>query len=155
MRILLASTRGAGHIGPLIPFAHAVKRAGHEVLFAAPHSSWQHVARAGLPFAGVDEPPPAELAPIWERVRAADPDEANRIVVSEIFEGAFPRYASPGLHALARRWRPDVILRETGEVASLRVAEVLGDPRAARRVLSQRRLRRGQRAVPHAVAALV
>jgi UDP:flavonoid glycosyltransferase YjiC (YdhE family) len=55
MRILLTSTRDAGHVAPLIPFALACRRAGHEVLLAAPRSAWEHVARAGLPFAGVDE----------------------------------------------------------------------------------------------------
>ena len=81
MRILLASTRGAGHIGPLVPFALACKRAGHDVLIAAPHSAWEHVARAKLPFAGVDDPPAEELDPIWARVRAAEPDERDRIVL--------------------------------------------------------------------------
>ena len=36
MRLLVATTRGAGHVGPLIPFARAAQRAGHQVLFAAP-----------------------------------------------------------------------------------------------------------------------
>ncbi|MDA0184425.1 glycosyltransferase [Solirubrobacter phytolaccae] len=130
MRFLFASTRGAAHIAPLVPFALACKRAGHEVLVAAPHSAWAHVARAGLPFAGFDEPPAEELAPIWARVRDADPDpdEQNRIVLAEIFHDAFPRYAYPGLLALARRMRPDVILHETEEHASARVATALGIP---------------------------
>ena len=87
MRILLASTRGAGHIGPMVPFALACKRAGHDVLFAAPHSAWAHVARAKLPFAGVDDPPAAELDPIWARVRAAEAGDADRIVLDEVFAG--------------------------------------------------------------------
>ncbi len=32
MRILFATTRGAGHVGPLIPFARAAAAAGHDVL---------------------------------------------------------------------------------------------------------------------------
>jgi hypothetical protein len=32
VRILFATTRGAGHLGPLVPFAQAAERAGHEVL---------------------------------------------------------------------------------------------------------------------------
>jgi len=128
MRFLFASTRGAAHIAPLVPFARACKRAGHDVLLAAPHSAWEHVARAGLPFAGFDEPSDEELAPIWARVREATPDEQNRIVLSEVFHDAYPRHAFPGLLALARRMRPDVILRETEEHASTRVAEALGLP---------------------------
>jgi UDP:flavonoid glycosyltransferase YjiC (YdhE family) len=55
MRILLTSTAGAGHVGSLIPFALACRRAGQEVLVAGPRSAWEHVGRVGLPFARVDE----------------------------------------------------------------------------------------------------
>ena len=34
MRIVFATTRGAGHLGPLIPIARACMRAGHDVLVA-------------------------------------------------------------------------------------------------------------------------
>jgi UDP:flavonoid glycosyltransferase YjiC (YdhE family) len=129
MRILLAGTRGAGHIGPLVPFALACKRAGHDVLIAAPHSAWAHVARSRLPFAGVDDPPSAVIDPLWARVRAAaDEDEAGRIVIEDVFAGAFARSAYPGMLALVRRWRPDVILRETLELASLLAGEVARVP---------------------------
>jgi UDP:flavonoid glycosyltransferase YjiC (YdhE family) len=128
MRLLFASTRGAGHIGPLIPFAQACRRAGHDVLVVAPRSSWQHVARAGLPFSGVDDPPEETLAPLWERVRAAAPGEQDRIVVNEVFAGEFARSALPGVRALVERWRPDVIVRESLEFASLVAAAEFGVP---------------------------
>jgi UDP:flavonoid glycosyltransferase YjiC (YdhE family) len=129
MRILLASTRGAGHIGPLVPFALACKRAGHDVLIAAPHSAWAHVARAQLPFAGVGDPPSAEIDPIWGRVQACgDSAQADRIVLEEVFAGVFARSAYPGMLALVRRWRPDVILRESLEFASLLASEAVGVP---------------------------
>jgi len=128
MRILLASTRGAGHIGPLVPFALACQRAGHDVLVAAPQSAWQHVARAWLPFSGVADPDPAVLDPIWARVAQAEAAEQDRIVLDEVFAGEFARSAAPGMLALVRHWRPDVILRETCEFASLLAAEACGVP---------------------------
>lgn len=129
MRFLFASTRGAAHIAPLVPFALACKRAGHDVLLAAPHSAWEHVARAGLPFAGFDMPPDSVLGPIWARVKAStDRDEQERIVRGEIFAGLYAHHAFPGLLALARRMRPDVLLHETEEHATPRVGEVLGLP---------------------------
>jgi len=128
MRLLFASTRGAGHIGPLIPFAQACRRAGHDVLVVAPRSAWEHVSRAHLPFAGVDDPAPELLDPLWARVRAAGPGEQDRIVVGEVFAGAFARAALPGMLALIRRWRPDVIVRETLEFASLVAADTLDVP---------------------------
>jgi UDP:flavonoid glycosyltransferase YjiC (YdhE family) len=129
MRFLFASTRGAAHIAPLVPFALACKRAGHDVLMAAPHSAWEHVARAGLPFAGFDIPPEEQIGPIWARVKAStDSGEQNRIVRGELFRGAYADFAFPGLLALARRMRPDAILRETEEHASSRVGAALGLP---------------------------
>ncbi len=130
MRLLFASTRGAGHIGPLIPFAQACRRAGHDVLVVAPRSSWQHVARAKLPFAGVDDPADESLAPLWERVRAAGPGEQDRIVVNEIFAGEFARAALPGMRAVIARWRPDIVVRETLEFASLVAAGEFDVPEA-------------------------
>ncbi len=130
MRFLFASTRGAGHIGPLIPFAQACRRAGHEVLVVAPRSAWQHVARAKLPFAGVDDPSEETLGPLWDRVRAAGPGEQDHIVVNEVFAGEFARAAMPGMLALIERWRPDVIVRETLEFASLVAADSLEVPEA-------------------------
>jgi UDP:flavonoid glycosyltransferase YjiC (YdhE family) len=35
MRVLFTTNHGSGHWHPLIPFAHALEAAGHEVAFAA------------------------------------------------------------------------------------------------------------------------
>jgi UDP:flavonoid glycosyltransferase YjiC (YdhE family) len=128
MRILFATTRGAGHVGPLTPFAHACVAAGHEVLVAAAPSTEPHVRRAGLPFAAVGEPDEATMAAIWERVKATTNEDAGRIVFEEVFAGEFARSALPGMLKLARRWRPDLIVRETCEFASPLVAEAIGVP---------------------------
>ena len=128
MRILFATTRGAGHVGPLTPFAHACVTAGHDVLVAAAPSTEPHVRRAGLPFAAVGEPDEAVMAAIWERVKAATNEDAGRIVFEEVFAGEFARSALPGMLRLARRWRPDLIVRETCEFASPLVAETFGVP---------------------------
>jgi UDP:flavonoid glycosyltransferase YjiC (YdhE family) len=129
VRVLFATTRGAGHFGPLVPFARACEKAGHEVLVAGAPSLRPHVERAGLSLAPVDEPPDESLDPIWERVRAAAPDDADRIVLDEIFAGEFARSALPKMLATMRDWRPDVVLYETCEFASLVAAEHLGVPR--------------------------
>jgi hypothetical protein len=36
MRVLISTRLGAGHFGPLIPFAHALLRGNHEVVVVAP-----------------------------------------------------------------------------------------------------------------------
>jgi UDP:flavonoid glycosyltransferase YjiC (YdhE family) len=129
MRILFATTRGAGHVGPLVPFAHACLAAGHDIQMAAAPSTAAHVQRAGLPFAALDEPDEARMADIWARVRAAaSPAEQGKIVVEEVFAGEFARSALPKLLELAEAWLPDVIVRETCELASVLAAERIGVP---------------------------
>lgn len=57
MRILMSTTRHAGHFLPLVPFARAAIRAGHEVRVAAPRSYRRTVERAELRCLPVDDPP--------------------------------------------------------------------------------------------------
>ena len=123
MRVLLASTSGAGHFGPLVPFAHALRRAGHEILVAAPISAQPRVERAGLPSICFADPLERDLAPVWERVRAAAPDEANRLVLGELFGRVRARAALPGVELAIDAWRPDVVVRESCEFASAVAAE--------------------------------
>jgi UDP:flavonoid glycosyltransferase YjiC (YdhE family) len=128
MRILFATTRGAGHLGPLVPFAHACVAAGHQVRVAAAPSVEHHVRRSGLPFEPVDEPDAAIMATAWDAVRSADRADQPRVVFAEVFAGEFARSALPRMRELAQRWRPDVIVRETSEFASVVVADAIGAP---------------------------
>jgi UDP:flavonoid glycosyltransferase YjiC (YdhE family) len=128
MRVLLASTAGAGHLGPLVPFAHAIRRAGHELLVAAPISAQPRVERAGLPFISFADAPERDVEPVWERVRAASPDEANELVLGELFARVRARAALPGVELAIDAWRPDVVVRESCEFASAVAAEARGIP---------------------------
>lgn len=128
MRILFASTRGAGHIGPLVPFAHACVAARHEVRVATAPSAAHHVRRAGLPYVPLDEPDEEVMAPAWAKVRATPRDEQGPIVIREVFAGEFARSALPKLLEFSRNWRPDVIVRETTEYASPLAADAIGVP---------------------------
>ena len=47
MRVLISTRMGAGHFGPMIPFAHALLRHNSEVLVTAPASAAPMVAEAG------------------------------------------------------------------------------------------------------------
>ena len=78
MRVLFTSTPGSGHLGPLFPFAHALRRAGHEVLVAAPVSAQARVERAGLAYLSYADPLERDLAPHWEAARASRPRGGER-----------------------------------------------------------------------------
>jgi UDP:flavonoid glycosyltransferase YjiC (YdhE family) len=130
MRVLLTSTPGAGHLGPLFPFAFALRRAGHEVLLAAPVSAQPRVERAGLAYLSFADPLDDHLLPHWEAARTAAPEEANGIVVGQIFGGARARAALPGVELAMDAWRPHVVLRETCEFAGAIAAEAREVPHA-------------------------
>ena len=58
MRVLLASTRGAGHVGPLLPFARALVRSGADVALAVPRFAAVLGEAASLEVLPIDDPPP-------------------------------------------------------------------------------------------------
>jgi UDP:flavonoid glycosyltransferase YjiC (YdhE family) len=128
MRILFATTAGAGHFGPLIPFAKAAVDGGHDVVVAAPGPFEGAVRGAGFDFRPLGEADQAARGEMFDRIREASFDEANLIMLRDGFLGLYPRGALPGMLGLVEDWRPDVILREGLEYASLVAAERLGVP---------------------------
>jgi UDP:flavonoid glycosyltransferase YjiC (YdhE family) len=130
VRVLFASTRGVGHFTPLIPFVEACRRGGHEVMVAGPPPLADAVERAGYPFWEGAEPPEHELGPMWARVTTVSAEEANAIVVGEIFGGLNVRAMLPSLSAACEEWRPDAVVREQAELASAIAAERHGIPHA-------------------------
>jgi UDP:flavonoid glycosyltransferase YjiC (YdhE family) len=123
VRVLVATTANAGHLGPLAPFAKACVAAGHEVRVAAPGSFAAAIEDIGLTHAPVGEPPEAELAAVFETLPRLSLEEANTVVMRDVFAGIDARAALPGMAAVVRDWRPDLVLRETAEFASYVVAE--------------------------------
>ena len=132
MRVLLTSQPGYGHFRPLLPLAHALLAEGHEVRVATSASFAPVVEREGLPaepagldfLHGDDSTIPAALRP---------PPEADTLAT--FFAYKFVRMTAGRLAAdvvaLASRWLPDVIVRETTEYGGLLAAQALGLPSAA------------------------
>jgi UDP:flavonoid glycosyltransferase YjiC (YdhE family) len=130
VRALFTSTRGAGHFNPLVPFARAFERTGHDVLFAGPPDLAAPVDGAGFEFQQFDPPPEDELGAVWGRVPELPPEEANEVVVGEIFGRLNTTAALPRLKALSEEWRPDVVLRDPNEYGGALAAELHGIPHA-------------------------
>jgi UDP:flavonoid glycosyltransferase YjiC (YdhE family) len=128
MRILFATTAGAGHFTPMVPLAEGCRAAGHDVAVAAPSSFAGAVERTGLahlPFAdAADE----QMGAVFARLPGLSFDEANEVVVREVFAGLDARAALPGLDETVGAWQPDVIVRDPAEFASYVVAERRGVP---------------------------
>jgi UDP:flavonoid glycosyltransferase YjiC (YdhE family) len=130
MRVLFSSTRGAGHLQPLLPYAHALQAHGHEVKIAGPVDIAETLSAAGIAHARFDHPGDATLAPIWARFRGASPDEVLAIAMREIFAGLNSKVALPGLMDTIDSWRPDLVVRDSVEFASAVAAERAGVPHA-------------------------
>ena len=130
MRALFSSTRGAGHFNPLVPFARAFQRAGHDVLVAGPPDLARPAADAGFDFWQFDPPPEDELRAVWSRVPELPPEEANEVVVGDIFGRLNTTAALPRLREACTEWRPDVVLRDPNEYGSALAAELHGIPHA-------------------------
>ena len=130
MRMLFATTAGAGHFGPMAPVARALVAAGHQVRVAAPGSFADHVAGAGLEHVPFDDVPPEVMGAVFARIPSMTPEEANATVIREVFGRLDARAAYPRVQQVVDDWAPDVILREPCEFGSLAAAERSGVPHA-------------------------
>jgi UDP:flavonoid glycosyltransferase YjiC (YdhE family) len=129
MRVLVTTTGSAGHFGPLIPYARAVQDAGGSVLVATRESTVDAVRAAGFAAWPYAEAPAEARGPIFGRAMGLPHDEANLLVVREVFARLDTPPAVPAVLAACERWQPDVVVSETGEFAGGLVAEHLGLPR--------------------------
>jgi UDP:flavonoid glycosyltransferase YjiC (YdhE family) len=128
MRVLFTTTGHAGHVLPLVPLARACPRAGHEVRVAGPRSRGGVVRAAGLPFWPFADPPEDEVMSVFAPTAGMPPEEANAVVIGELFGRLSAGAALPGVEAMVEAWRPDAIVRESYEFASVLAAERAGIP---------------------------
>ncbi len=130
MRMLVCTTANSGHFGPLVPLARACQLAGHDVVVAAPMSFAGQVDAAGFehrPFADV---PPDLLGPVFGRLPSLNFEDANELMVSEVFGRLNAQAAWPGIVDIIGDWRPDVVVREPAEFGSAAAARSAGVPQA-------------------------
>jgi len=128
MRVLAATTAGAGHFAGLLPFARACARAGHEVRVAAPASFARTVESAGLLHEPLADADPTALGAVLGQIPELSMQKADELVVREVFGHLNLDASVPGLSRVLDEWRPDVVLREPAELASYVVATDRGVP---------------------------
>ena len=131
MRILFAFTGGRGHVEPLLPLARAAAAAGHTVAFGGRPSILPAVEELGFEAHPTE---PARKPPERVPLQPLDPEREARA-----FRDGFvlrARERAPGIEALCRDWRPDVLVGEETHYAALLAAEQLGLPFASVLVLA-------------------
>ncbi|MBI5105870.1 MAG: glycosyltransferase family 1 protein [Solirubrobacterales bacterium] len=126
MRIVFASTRGAGHLTPLLPFVAAARAAGHDARIAGPAPLAAAAEGAGVPFWPVADPDADELEAVWSRVPSLPPAEQNAVVVGDLFARLHAAAALPRMRELCATWSPHVVVRDPNEYASAIAAELEG-----------------------------
>ena len=144
MRVLFACTHSTGHFAPLVPFAQACRDAGHDVLVAGPPAVEELAGRAALAHQPVAAAEPERLADVRRMMAGRAGFERIAIATTELFVGSHARAALPDMLELVERWRPDVIARETGELASLVAADAHGVPHVRVGVVRLRQIARAQ-----------
>ncbi len=128
MRVVVATTAGAGHLGPLVPFARALRDGGHDVIVAAPTSFASAVERAGFRHHAFADGSREEQGAVFAGLAGCTNEEGNAIVIRDVFARINARAALPGMTDLLDGWQPDLVVRETAEFASYVAAEVAGIP---------------------------
>ena len=131
MRVLFSSTFGTGHTLPMVPLARAFQDAGHEVRWATSADACDLVANAGLDASPAGLAGPAlrgRIAPLHRAAREVAPPERAAFMFPRMFGDLLTGPMAVDLLALARAWRPDLLVHEQGELASPLVGAVLGTP---------------------------
>ncbi|CAL99996.1 L-noviosyl transferase [Saccharopolyspora erythraea NRRL 2338] len=138
MRVLLSSLPAAGHLYPLVPFAWALRCAGHDVLVAAPSDLVPEATATGLPVAAVTDGP-IGLRDLLERLRRLPWFGGDHAILGSLHDfatGADDRspltdlveQTLPGTEALVRDWRPDVVLRDMADLTGVLACARTGVP---------------------------
>jgi N-glycosyltransferase len=154
MNVLFTTMPFWGGLRPLVPLAHAVRRAGHRVGVAAPAWFGPTIRRHGLqPVSAGMGRIPAELDRLVGDLQRSQVDPWEW-TFTNLVGGLVCQYMAADLLTLAPKWKPDLIVREAIEYGGGLAAEVLGIPHAAVRPRpAGSRLSYAQRAGLHPVLA--
>jgi UDP:flavonoid glycosyltransferase YjiC (YdhE family) len=147
MRVLFTSPSGLGHVHPMVPLARATVARGHDVLWATPADGVGHVERTGIPAVATgpaDLPGPAEVRRRYPELDALPLIEAPDVMFGKIFGALAAPQILPDLVAVAREWRPDLVVADAAEFAGHIVAAEFGIPSVTKgfgALLPERRVR--------------
>jgi UDP:flavonoid glycosyltransferase YjiC (YdhE family) len=128
VRILFSFVGGRGHFGPLVPVAGASAAAGHEIMVTCEESMVRPVQEAGFSASasGPDFGSDATRLPLL----VPDPQREDHDLRRAFAQHAAPLRAKDIL-ALARSWRPDLIVCDEVDFGAMIAAERLGVPYAS------------------------
>jgi UDP:flavonoid glycosyltransferase YjiC (YdhE family) len=138
MRVLLTANPQSGHWHPLVPFAEALRAAGHEVAFANTPVACAAISALGFPCfpAGADET--AEDGQARRERQATQPGTDVSAASANLFAGVWAERRLPDLRAICAAWQPTILVRENLEFTGCIAAESQGLPHAVVQVTAWR-----------------
>ena len=133
MRVLIASTGGSGHFGPLEPFAGALAARGEEVLLVVPPELEAAGARLRVPARRV------RAGGVLGRLPARPREEQALLGNREWFGRLCTAAMRPAMDAAFDDFAPELVLRDPCDFASAIAADARARPVRHDRVLARRR----------------
>jgi UDP:flavonoid glycosyltransferase YjiC (YdhE family) len=127
MRVLFTSLPSSGHLHPLLPLAHALAAAGHEVVVASGGNAAATVTEHGLAFIEAGHEEPEIMAKAIVQIPDATPAERGIAMFATIAAPALVDDLRPQLERLA----PALVVHEEGEWGGPIVAAMAGVPSVA------------------------
>ena len=133
MRALLTCRPLTGHFRPLLPLAHALAAAGHEVAFASGEPVLSEARAEGFTAfrAGLDSSSRDELFRRYPDLHSLPRSEMRAFFFAELFVRIELEPRAADLTAIVERWAPDVAVHEIAEFVLPLVATVAGIPYAS------------------------
>lgn len=131
MRVLVTSTPGRGHLGPLLPVAVALRDAGHEVRWATAAQACATVAGFGFEVdrAGLDVADRrAALADRLPQIMALPPRQRRGHLFAGFFVAASAPAMATDVRPVVESFRPDLVVHETAELGIVPLAVERGIP---------------------------
>jgi UDP:flavonoid glycosyltransferase YjiC (YdhE family) len=123
--VLVTSTPGRGHLGPLIPVASALRDAGHEVRWATAAEGCGSVAALGFAVdpAGLDvDRRRAAVADRLPGIMARPPRERRGHLFAGFFAGAAAPAMAADVRPLVEAFDPDLVVHEAAELGIVPLA---------------------------------
>lgn len=129
MRILFASWPAYGHLLPMLPLIRAATADGHEVVVSSGADLAPLLGRLGLAAhrSGVTLAESYARMPGHATISELPPEQQPLFAARHLF-GAGAADRARDVLALARTWRPDLVVHDTLELGSPAVAVELGIP---------------------------
>jgi UDP:flavonoid glycosyltransferase YjiC (YdhE family) len=118
-----------GHFTPLVPLVAELQGRGHQVLVATEPAFGDEVRRRGFNHIGVGRDVTLDdVFSVLPEIFEVPPEDQDAYARPRVFVELRASNVVGDLLDVAAEWRPDLILRESGELASWAVAERLEVP---------------------------